>query len=211
MDDLFSLPEYREGRHRRNDHVTSVEGANSVAYRAGSQKARLLEAFRAAWPDSLTDEEAAKRANLSLSSEYSKRCGELRQDGHIRQVLDSEGNPVTRIGSSGVSRIVSDWQESPTPLRNPDSITGRTGKQQEVAMLTEQQADILIDGQRVLVDQVARALETECDDRHEQAQRVISTIADWLTDYRPQELAIDYAGPLDVTAFILRRGQRKES
>lgn len=210
MDDLFSLPEYREGRHRRNDHATSIAGANDVAYRAGSQKARLLDVFRNHYPGALTDEEAAKRAGLEDTC-YWKRCGELREDGHIGQIFDRHGTPETRTGSAGVARILSIWQETPTPLRNPDSITGRTGKHREVPMLTEQQAEILIDGQRVLVDQVARALETECGDRHEQAERVITTIADWLTDYRPQELAIDYAGPLDVTAFILRRGQRKDA
>ena len=78
-------------------------------------------------------------------------------------------------------------------------------------MLTERQADILIDGQRVLIDQVARTLDSdEMADRHEQAERVISTIADWLTDYRPQDLGDDYIGPLNLTAFILRKGQVKD-
>lgn len=78
-------------------------------------------------------------------------------------------------------------------------------------MLTERQADILIDGQRILVDQVARTLDSdELEDRREQAERVIGTIADWLSDYRPTELGEEYIGPLDLTAFILRKGQRKE-
>jgi len=207
-DDLFSLPEYREGRHRRDDHATSIEGANDIAYRAGSQKARLLDVFRDARRP-LTDEEAAIRAGLEHTC-YWKRCGELREDGHIKQVLDPQGNPVTRTGAAGVSRIVSSYQETPTPLRNGGSITGRTGKHQEVPMLTERQADILMDGQRVLVEQVARALDTEAfADRRETAERVINTVADWLSDYRPQELGAEYVGPLDMTAFILRRGQRK--
>ena len=91
------------------------------------------------------------------------------------------------------------------------NMTARTGKQPEAYMLTERQADILIDGQRVLIDQVARTLDSdEMADRHEQAERVISTIADWLTDYRPQDLGDDYIGPLNLTAFILRKGQVKD-
>lgn len=73
-------------------------------------------------------------------------------------------------------------------------------------MLTERQADILIEGQRVLIDQVARTLDAD----REKAERVIETVADWLTDYRPHELGMDYVGPFDMTAFILRRGQVKE-
>lgn len=75
-------------------------------------------------------------------------------------------------------------------------------------MLTERQADILIDGQRVLVGQVARTLET-CDGVTPQAaaERVIGTIADWLSGYRPPDLGSEYIGPLDLTAFILRKGE----
>lgn len=78
-------------------------------------------------------------------------------------------------------------------------------------MLTERQADILIDGQRVLVGQVARTLETMTGENSQAAaERVIETVADWLSGYRPQDLGTDYCGPLDTTAFILRRGQIKE-
>lgn len=75
-------------------------------------------------------------------------------------------------------------------------------------MLTERQADILIDGQRVLVGQVARTLETcEGVTAKAAAERVIDTIADWLTGYRPPDLGSEYIGPLDLTAFILRKGE----
>lgn len=73
-------------------------------------------------------------------------------------------------------------------------------------MLTERQADILIEGQRVLVDQVARRLDAD----REKAEQVIETVADWLSGYRPQELGSEYCSPLDMTAFILRRGRIKE-
>ena len=78
-------------------------------------------------------------------------------------------------------------------------------------MLTDRQADILIDGQKVLVGQVARTLETlSAENPHAAAERVIATVADWLSSYRPVDLGVEYVGPLDTTAFILRRGQIKE-
>jgi len=71
-------------------------------------------------------------------------------------------------------------------------------------MITERQADVLIAGHDTLVNQIARTLNT--DDR-EQAERVIEALADWLTRYRPIEFGDDYCSPLDVTAFILRKGE----
>jgi hypothetical protein len=209
--DLFSLPEYRKGRHKSGDWSTSVAGAESVAYRAGSQKAKLLQAFQDAHPESLTDEEAAERAGISLSSEYSKRCGELRQDGHIAVLRDVNGHPVTREGRSGIARLLSVWQSDPKPLPNTGSMKTRVGNPKGGVVLTERQADVLIDGQRVLVGQVARTLETlTAETPQAAAERVIETVADWLSDYRPQDLGSEYVGPLDMTAFILRRGRIKE-
>lgn len=93
-------PEFRKGRHRNPDRATSVEGAKSVAYRAGSQKDKLLKAYATAYPNPLTDEEAAKMAGLSPTSCFWKRCGELRQDGKIVELSQ------TRKGSAGVQRIL---------------------------------------------------------------------------------------------------------
>ena len=112
--DLFDEYEERRGRHREPDWQTSVAAGRNVAYRAGTQKSALLAAFRAAWPEGLTDEEAAVSGGLNLSSEYSKRCGELRQDGYIAVVKEA-GEPVTRPGSSGLDRIVSVALETPRP------------------------------------------------------------------------------------------------
>ena len=78
-----TLFDQRPGRHRRDDWVTSITGASSVAYRAGSQKAKLLAAYEAAYPAGLTDDEAAEAAGLDVRSCYWKRCGELRQDSAI--------------------------------------------------------------------------------------------------------------------------------
>lgn len=76
-------------------------------------------------------------------------------------------------------------------------------------MMTERQADVLIAGHDVLVHQVERTL-TDTEDRRQAAERVIATVADWLAGYRPIEFGDDYCTPLDVTAFILRKGERLE-
>lgn len=73
-------------------------------------------------------------------------------------------------------------------------------------MITERQADVLIAGHDTLISSISRALDDDTD-RREQAERVIATVADWLTGYRPIEFGDDYCSPLDVTAFILRRGE----
>lgn len=92
-------PEYRNGRHRTPDWTTSVAGAKSVAYRAGSQKALLLAAYKNAYPGGLTDDEACIAAGLPLTSCYWKRCGELREDSAI--VI----GPARKSRSSGEIRI----------------------------------------------------------------------------------------------------------
>lgn len=103
----------------------------------------------------------------------------------------------------------------------PDHAMGRTtephrsrmtptaGNLPEVQMLTERQADALIAGQPSLVSLVARKLD-EPGDRQAQAEQVIAAVADWLSSYRPEELGDTYCTPLDVTAFILRKGQMIE-
>jgi hypothetical protein len=99
-----SAVDARTGRTRRGDRPTSVQGAQGVAYRAGSQKDLLLRSYLNQ-SDGLTDEEAAKVAGLSLRACYWKRCGELREDGMIR-ILIRDGQEVTRVGDAGSSRIV---------------------------------------------------------------------------------------------------------
>ena len=101
MDGYVAPPlDVRKGRTRRHDHVTSVAGAQAVSYRAGSQKERLLRAYRYAGPDGLTDEEACVLAGISLRSCYWKRCSELREDGVI--TLTGRSRP----GDAGVPRII---------------------------------------------------------------------------------------------------------
>ena len=87
-------------RVRKDDHQTSIEGAEAVESRAANQQAKLLQAFTRAGENGLTDEEAAAAAGL-LDSCYWKRCGELRRAGRITF------NGQTRRGSAGVRRKVS--------------------------------------------------------------------------------------------------------
>lgn len=207
--ELFAAFDEHTGRHRLPDWKTSASAGRAVSYRSGTQKAALLEAFRSAWPSGLTDEEAAVSAGLSLSSEYSKRCGELRQDGYIA-VLTEAGEPVTRPGSSGLDRIVSVALETPRPLPASDTLTARARNPREAVMLTERQADALIAGQPSLINLIAKKLDAPEGDAHARAEAVVSTVADWLCSYRPEELGDTYCTPLDVTAFILRKGQMQD-
>lgn len=93
-------PEWRKGRHRNPDWVTSIAGAESVAYRAGSQKAKLLAAYERAYPDALTDDEACVAAGLPLTSCYWKRCGELRED---HAIVVGPARPSTHSGETRIA------------------------------------------------------------------------------------------------------------
>jgi len=81
---------------RSTDPDTSHQGARDVEYRAGSQKARLLEAYRLS-STPLTDEEAAGMAGLTGIG-YWKRCSDLRNEGKIRDTgkrqMGTNGTPV---------------------------------------------------------------------------------------------------------------------
>jgi hypothetical protein len=64
------------GRARCYDPPTSKVAAEMVAFRSGSQKARLIDAFRRA-PHGLTAWEAAQMAGLPELSQWHKRVSEL--------------------------------------------------------------------------------------------------------------------------------------
>lgn len=103
------------------------------------------------------------------------------------------------------------WVMNRTTEPYGGSIQGTVSNQREVLMLTERQTDILINGQDILVNQVARTLAArDTENEREQAEKVIETVADWLAKYRPADFGDDYCTPLDVTAFILRRGHFPE-
>jgi hypothetical protein len=103
---VCALPDDQPGRARRTDPATSQAAGKDAAYRAGSQKALLLTAFTS-HPDGLTDEEAAIIAGVSLTSEYAKRCSELRDAMLIvPRINPATGEPLTRVARSGLQRIV---------------------------------------------------------------------------------------------------------
>lgn len=81
----------------------------------GNHLGRLLIAFlewdeQDAGPgvDGLTAEEAAVRAGLPLTSEFAKRCSELRDGGYIEHMTDAHGVEITRPGASGRARLT--WE-----------------------------------------------------------------------------------------------------
>lgn len=110
---LFDDSEPRTIPSRSTDPATSHAAVRAITVKAGSQRARLLQAFMdsyrieiSSWqghfPSGLTDEEAMDRAvGVAPRSEFSKRCSELREAGYI------EPTGETRPGSSGLQRIVS--------------------------------------------------------------------------------------------------------
>jgi hypothetical protein len=90
------------GRTRRHDHSTSRAGAETIQYRAGSQKALLLAAYVEVYPAGLTDEEAAKWCGLfeRPTACWWKRSNELRQDEMIVPTGEQ------RVGDAGTPRMV---------------------------------------------------------------------------------------------------------
>ena len=89
---------------RTTDPETSHAAAREIRVKAGSQRALLLYAFDLPLfaERGATDEEAMQDAwNVFPTSEYAKRCSELREGGFI------EATGETRAGSAGPQRIVS--------------------------------------------------------------------------------------------------------
>ena len=86
---------------RASDPATSHDAAESARLnvRTGSQRRKLLDAFKAA-PYGLTHEEAAMAAGISLASEYSTRCSELSNAKYL------EATGEKRVGSRGLDRAV---------------------------------------------------------------------------------------------------------
>lgn len=88
---------------RTSDPETS-RCAEPVKIRAGSQRAYLLWSFWYGQEKGLTDEQAMTCTPIgavSPTSEFAKRCSELREGGFI------EPTGETRAGAAGKDRIVS--------------------------------------------------------------------------------------------------------
>lgn len=109
--------EPRTGRARAADPATSHTAGRNVAVRAGSQRAKLLAAYR--WVDreakfgarahaDLTDSEAQAQSGVPVRSCWWKRCSELRADGLIAytgetraDALSGEQRALSRITDLG--------------------------------------------------------------------------------------------------------------
>lgn len=124
----------------------------------------------------------------------------LHKTGHINRLTEKRNRcKVYVLPQHANDRTIEPYGGNlPTRVTNP----------REVVMLSEQQADVLIGGHDLLVNQVSRVLGDDTPvDSKEQAERAIQAVAEWLTSYRPFEFGDDYCSPLDVTAFILRKGE----
>ena len=86
---------------RNTDPGTSHAAAEAVRFNAQTAKGKLLRAHYETDREDLTDEEAAKLAGLSLTSEYATRCSELRNLGLLVETGDE------RRGRAGMARIAS--------------------------------------------------------------------------------------------------------
>lgn len=94
-------------RKREPGTQTMPSAENQLNYVSqDSQRGQLLLAYLAAGEAGLTDEEARVSAGIAERSNWWKRCGELRAAGLITVVQDQFENTLTRVGSSGTSRIV---------------------------------------------------------------------------------------------------------
>jgi len=91
-----SVPDLPLFRARTDDPETSQEAAAMLD--AGSRLALLLDLYRAAGGDGMTDEEAGSRAGFEGAW---KRCSDLRKLGLI------EPNGRTRLSSTGRRQRVS--------------------------------------------------------------------------------------------------------
>lgn len=92
---------------RNSDPETSDIAGKGNATKE-SQCAALLKVWRE-YPDGLTDNEAAERAELSLygGSCWWHRASDLRQFGYIRWATDHSGEYIKRAGDHGRPRRVS--------------------------------------------------------------------------------------------------------
>jgi hypothetical protein len=200
-DDLFTLPVLPyagTSGHSGSDTSKSRALLDDATGKTKQRQQTVVTALSNAGPHGMTWKELAHRYGWH-HGQASGALSVLHKEGLICRLSERRDRCKVYV----IPEYVYDRQTE----KHGGSIQGRSRKQQEACMLSERQADILINGHDVLVSQVSRTLET---DQREKAEKVIATIADWLSDYRPQEFGDDYCSPLDVTAFILRKGQSRE-
>jgi hypothetical protein len=99
---MSDFPDDPNKRHHHPNRGGSADGAYAVTFRAGTQKHKLLRAYRDG--KALTDDIAAQRAGL-LHATYWMRCSELREGGFIRRVI-IDGQPAEAMGLHGSPRML---------------------------------------------------------------------------------------------------------
>ncbi len=96
---------YRAVTHARStDPTTSTRAAESIVYRVGSHKARLLAEYVRVAPAGLTDDEAGDLAGLPNGAW--KRCSDLRADGVIVPIGEKQGTHGTPVRICAVKETV---------------------------------------------------------------------------------------------------------
>jgi hypothetical protein len=110
--DFPTLP-FGDVNVRATDPKTSKLASQSVAFRSGSQKAKLLAVYAEASDEGLTDEQAGVSSGLAKMPKccYWKRCSELRQaglievNGKMRRSSVGEQQQVCIITSAGLELL----------------------------------------------------------------------------------------------------------
>jgi hypothetical protein len=100
---------------RKSDTGTSIEGAKSVAIRAGTHRTKLLETY-ASCGYGITDEVAGLWSGLAdKNAGYWKRCSELRRAGYIAPTGETRKSSngsmqqccrITDAGRQAIARLV---------------------------------------------------------------------------------------------------------
>lgn len=202
--DLFSLPDLPYAGTSGFSGTTTSEGRAREADKTGKTKDRQR---RVMWFLAGCRSHGATWKELSEATGWhhgtaSGALSVLHKTGRIARLSQSRHKCKVYVLPNYV-----DGRET-EPHRG--SIQRRASNPREAVMLTEHQADVLIQGHDTLVNQVSRTIADQTDtDTREQAERVIEAVADWLSSYRPPEIGGEYCTPLDVTAFILRKGELK--
>lgn len=167
----------------------------------GKRQAKVIQALKHASFRGLTWKELSEVTGWH-HGQASGALSVLHKTSHIVRLADTRSRCKIYVhpGSVGGRKIEA----------HRGNLAGTVGNlTQEKPMMTQEQADALIAGHDVLVHRIQRNLGAWGDSR-EKAEAVIETIADWLTKYRPEDFGDDYCPPLDMTAFILRKGEQAD-
>lgn len=198
--DLFSLPELpyagTSGHSGTDTSETRARQADKSG-KTGDRQRRVLWFLAGCRNHGATWKELSEATGWHHGT-ASGALSVLHKTGHIARLRESRSRCKIYV----LPQYVGGRDTEP----HRGNMTRRVSNPREAVMLTERQADVLIAGQPTLIASIARQLNDPADPR-EQAERVVSTVADWLTNYRPEDLGDIYCTPLDVAAFILRKGR----